>query len=177
MMSINRESNQSSDCQSIEMADLKRSRAAQRGLRTRERTIHLHGPIVRMSAKDKENIRIENGTISLNEAYAGVPNRGEFLKQAHLFERDITSKKTDRAFIVPDGLDTIQRGSLVTLFWYRRDQNVTPLLKDDVTTVHGMDGERYELRAAEDVVVESDAKLKSQSFIRSCTGFARFEVN
>ena len=158
------------------MADTKRSRAALRGARTRERTIQLHGPSARMSAKRKDDLRVERGTTSLNEAYGGIPNRAEFLSQAHLFERGATGKKTDRAYIAPQGLASVRRGSLMTLFWYRRDTGVAPLVEGDVTTVRGLDGENYELQAAEDVVVESDAKLGSRTFIRVCTGFSRFHV-
>ena len=47
----------------------------------------------------KDDLRLEQGTTSLNEAYGGIPNRAEFLSQAHLFERGATGKKTDRAYI------------------------------------------------------------------------------
>jgi len=156
------------------MSDTKRSRAALRGARTRERRVHLHGPSDRMSAKRKEDLRVERGDTSLSEAYGGIPSRADFLGQAHLFEREATSKKTDRAYIAPQGVASLQRGSLMSLFWYRRDTHVAPLVAGDKTAVQGVDGERYELVAAEDVVVASDVRLGGQSFMRLCTGSARF---
>jgi hypothetical protein len=161
------------------MADNKRSRAAIRGLRTRERTIQLNGPITRISAREKEVLRLESGDVSLHEAYGGIPNRADFTKHAHLFERNTLGKKPtiDRAFILPEGLQELKRGTCIELFWYRRDTGVQSLMANETIRVSTLEGERYELCPEDDVQVSTMAKIGSSKYSRSCTGAARFFIS
>jgi hypothetical protein len=167
-------------CRFNKMADTKRSRAAKLGARTRARNVSLHGPSQRSSARSTEDRRILAGGHTLADAYGGVPSRTNFLKQAHLFERATegsSSTKTDRAYIVPDGLQTLRRGAEVDLFWYRRNSSVECPSEFESTKVTAKDGEQYILRAMEDAPQGWQTKMGSQTFARSCTGIVRYYVS
>jgi len=170
------------------MADTKRSRAAKLGARTRARNVSLHGPTPRSTARGTEDHRITVGGSTLAGAYAGVPSRANFLKQAHLFERtvkvqgvvtneNLKSTKTDRAYIVPDGLNTLRRGEEVQLFWYRRNTYVDRPTEFERARVTTKDGQEYLLEALEDAPQTWQTNLGSKTFARSCTGIVNYYVS
>jgi hypothetical protein len=164
------------------MADTKRSRAAKLGARTRARNVSLHGPTPRGSARGTENIRINAGASTLADAYGGVPSRANFLKQAHLFEHSVNeggstkTTKTDRAYIVPDGLDTLRRGEEVRLFWYRRNSSVEKPVELNTVKVTSKGGQTYTLEALEDAPHTWQTTLGHRSFARTCTGIVNYYV-
>jgi len=162
------------------MADTKRSRAAKLGARTRARNVSLRGPTPRSSARGTEDRRMISGGPTLADAYDGVPSRASFLKQAHLFERaadGVKTTKTDRAYIVPAGLDTLRRGEEVQLFWYRRNSSIERPSELDKTRVTTKDGDEFVLEALEDAPQTWQTKLGHKSFSRSCTGIVRYYIS
>jgi hypothetical protein len=162
------------------MADTKRSRAAKLGARTRARNVSLHGPTSRSTAQGTEDLRITTGEKTLADAYCGVPSRANFLKDAHLFERvthEGKTAKTDRAYIVPDGLESLRRGEDVDLFWYRRNTSVEQPNVHETAKVVTRDGEQYMLQPMEDAPMVWQASLNHKSFARRCTGVVRFYVS
>jgi hypothetical protein len=169
-------------CIREKMADTKRSRAAKLGARTRARNVSLHGPTARSTARRTENERIIAGRTTLADVYDGVPSRANFLKNAHLFERPADegsgtkTTKTDRAYIIPDGLDTLRRGEETRLFWYRRNTSIERPTEQAMSTVFMKDGNEFTLEALEDAPRTWQTQLGHKSFARSCTGIVRFYV-
>jgi len=157
---------------------MKRSRAAKLGARTRARNVSLHGPGPRSTARSAEDRRIAAGGGTLSAAYGRVPSRADFLKQAHLFERENdNTTKTDRAYIVPAGIETLRRGAELELFWYRRNSSVAPPNVLETARVTTKEGDRYMLRPLEDAPQVWQTKIDNQTFARSCTGIVRFLVS
>jgi hypothetical protein len=158
------------------MAEQKRSRAALLGARTRARNVSLHGAGSRLSAREANAKRITKGRATVSSAYGGTPSRADFLKQAHLFERIEGSKKKDRAFMVPGGLDVLRREEEIVLFWYRRNSAIELPSLHDTLVVNTKEGDVYRLVALEQSESSWKTNLGGQSLLRSCTGAARFYV-
>jgi hypothetical protein len=90
---------------------------------------------------------------------------------------NIKSNKTDRAYIVPDGLDTLRRGEEVQLFWYRRNTSVDRPSEFETARVTTKDGQEYLLEALEDAPQTWQTNLGSKTFARSCTGIVNYYVS
>jgi hypothetical protein len=117
-----------------------------------------------------------SGAPSLDHAFGGTPSHADFLKRADLTERLPGSKKKDRAFIVPNGLDTLRRGEEINLFWYRRTSSIEMLRLNETIIVYDNKNERYSLGALEEPSLAWKTKLEGRIFMRHCTGVARFVV-
>jgi hypothetical protein len=156
-------------CKRFEMSEQKRKRTAALAARTRQRNIDLRGPPIRRGACEVENERIDRGRRTLSDAFCGVPSRANFLKQADLFEFVGVTRRVDRAFIVPDGLDTTLENP-VCVYWYRRCSIVSLPSKGSVFRVTAANGSKYDVTAIENVAPEWRVKLKGTTHGRTCTG-------
>ena len=151
------------------MSSEKRQRASERAARTRARRVHLKGPQTRRGPKDVENERIERGRRTLTEAFGEIPSQAEFLRVADLFEFRADSDAVDRAFIVPDGLQSLTDGASATLYWYKRNAEVS-FAKGDEVQVATKEGERFVVIAEQHVASEMTVRLKKKTYVRRCTG-------
>jgi len=159
------------------MADTRRSRAALRGARTRERNVSLHGPSIKKSSRAAERERGLKGGKTLSDAYMGVPNRTDFLAKADLVERSIGGKrtKTDRAIIVPKGLQTLSE-KVETLYVYRRDKSVRWPRRGELLNFWSATGGKYEIESLEEISGPWQEKVGGRSYARHCTAVAQFRV-
>jgi hypothetical protein len=155
------------------MADVRASRRGLIASRTRKRNEKIRGVSDRTPTAEKERRRTEEGRTTLSEAFGGVPSKAQFLKTAHLFERDVGA--VNRAYIVPGGLSVLQRGSEMYLYWYRRNMNVSPLAHLSSTTVTTKEGEEFHITSLE-MTHAHVADLNGRKIKRSCTGASKFFV-
>lgn len=151
------------------MAEEKLGRAALLAARKRERRIDIKGPPTRRGPREVEDERIERGRRTLGEAYGGVPSRADFLKRADLFEFSEGSARVERAFIVPNGVDTIENG-FSHIFWYRRNTTVSLPTQGSSVRVSSRNGDIFTILIEETIAERCRVKLKSKNHERTCTG-------
>ena len=149
------------------MADEKRQRAAARGVRTRERRLELRGPSIRRGPKETDDARREKGKRTLSEAFGEIPSKADFLSKADFFDHFQETGRVERAFIVPDGFETLTDGPM-DLYWYRRTTE-TPIEKGEVVRVVTRQGEEYRISINENAAAMK-VRLKGKSYTRKCTG-------
>ena len=92
-----------------------------------------------------------------------------FLKEADLFGFYKNTDRIDRAFIVPNGGIDSLGPTPITLFWYRRSNDI-PILKGDVVHAKNRQGDEYTVTIQQNVPYEMKVRLKTKTYIRTCTG-------
>ena len=157
------------------MADVRASRRALIASRTGKRNEKIRGVSDRTPTAEKERRRTEDGRATLSDAFGGVPSKSQFLKKAHLFERDFGGTAVNRAYIVPEGISALQRGSEMYLYWYRRNMNVSHLARLSSAIGTTTEGEEFHITSLE-VTHAHVADLEGRKIKRSCTGGSKFFV-
>ena len=151
------------------MSSEKKSRAVEKGLRTRFRRAKA---ISRRSNVAVERERVEKGEPLLKTSFQEVPSVHSFLPIADLFEKK--GKKITAAFIFCEVGPPDTRGT-IRLFWYVAGKANASERARDTFEVSSKKGHRFRITPTT-ALAPSTAKVRGKTYTRSCTGVDTFDV-